>query len=107
MAKATTRPKTSNYPYLIGLLAGLILLVIIAIQNSEEVTVKLLIWQMTNSLSLFLTILFTIGFIIGVLTSLINLYRKDRVIHQQAKKIQELEEEVDDLCRKIEEDPNL
>lgn len=107
MAKQTTRAKTSNYPYLIGLLIGLILLVIIAIQNSEDVTVKLLVWQMQNSLSLFLTILFTLGFIIGVLTSLINIYRKDRVIYSQAKQIEELEEEAEDLRKKIEEDPNI
>ncbi len=107
MAKETTRAKTSNYPYLIGLLIGLVLLVIIAIQNSEEVTVKLLIWEMQNSLSLFLTLLFTLGFIIGVLTSLINIYRKDRLIYRQTKQIEELEEEAENLRKKIEEDPNI
>ncbi len=107
MAKQTTRPSNYNYPYLIGLLIGLILLVIIAIQNSEVVTLNLLAWKMKNSLSLFLTILFTLGFIIGVLTSLINLFRKDRVIHKQAKQIQELENEAEDLRRKIEENPNF
>jgi len=107
MAKQTNKPKTSNYPYLIGLLAGLILLVIIAIQNSDEVTVKLLVWKITNSLSLFLTILFTLGFIIGVLTSMINLFRKDRIINQQNRQIQELEEETEELRRQIESDPNF
>jgi uncharacterized integral membrane protein len=107
MPKTRQRTRNSNYPYLVGLIIGLILLVIIAIQNSTSVTLKLLTWHFDNSLSLFLTIFFALGFILGLTSALVNLIRKDRLIHQQAKQIQSLEQDNDDLRRQLENDPDF
>lgn len=94
MAKRLEKPKSSNLPYLIGLLIGLILLVIIAIQNSDTVDLELLLWHFEGNLALFLTLFFALGFIIGLFTALINLFKKDRRITKQAKEIQKLQQEL-------------
>lgn len=103
MAERYTKPKGSNYIFLVGLIIGLIVIVIIALQNSTTVTLKILTWQFENSLSLFLTLLFILGFIIGLFTSLINLFRKDRTISRQTKLIQKLEREIDETHKERKE----
>lgn len=107
MPKERLRTQNSNYPYLIGLIIGLILLVIIAIQNSTSVTLKILTWNFESSLSLFLTVFFTLGFILGLFSALVNLFRKDRLIKQQIGQIQELEKDNEELRQQIENDPNF
>ncbi len=105
MLKRRSKNERSNYSYLIGLLIGLFLLIIVALQNSQPVSLKLLFWEIDSSLPKMLTIFFALGFIIGVLTSLINLFKKDRVISRQAKEIQKLERDLDELNDKNDENP--
>jgi len=105
MPKRSSKKESSNYSYLIGLLIGLFLLIIVALQNSQPVSLKLLFWEIDSSLPKILTIFFSVGFIIGVLTSLINLFKKDRLISRQSKEIQKLEQDLDELNDKNDENP--
>jgi uncharacterized integral membrane protein len=107
MPRQRERTRNSNYPYLIGLIIGLILLVIIAIQNSAEVALRVLAYTFESSLSLFLAIFFILGWALGLTSALVNLFRKDRQISRQASQIQELEQDNENLRQRLENDPNF
>lgn len=107
MPKQRERTRSSNYPYLVGLIVGLVLLVVIAIQNSSTATLRILTWTFESSFSLFLTVFFTLGFVLGLTSALVNLFRKDRQLSRQASQIQELEQDNENLRQQLEDHPNF
>jgi uncharacterized integral membrane protein len=81
------------YAKLILAFLGALLLVIFAIQNAQEVEVRLWLWGFTASLSLILFISIIIGVLISIVFTSVVLRRKkpkaESKPHEQKEKIEE------------------
>ena len=97
MRERQPKSKSSYVSYLVGIVIGLTILVILALQNSTHVELKFITWTFTESLALFLTLVFGLGFLIGIIISLINNVKKNMTISRQKKEIQQLELRVNEL----------
>jgi len=77
-------------------LALLIALVIVlfALQNSAIVTVSFLSFHYNGSLALILVVVFTLGFLAGILISIPSLLRKSSALREQKKRVKQLEESI-------------
>ncbi len=75
-------------------LALLIALAIVffALQNSAIVTVSFLSFHYNGSLALILVIVFTLGFLVGILISVPSLLRKRSALREQKRRVKQLEE---------------
>ena len=77
---------------LILAIAVAIAAVIFALQNSEMVTIRLFFWDVAEaSQALVLLVTLVIGLITGLLFMAPGLYRKNRIIQDQKKRIDLLE----------------
>ena len=68
--------------------------IIFALQNADPVTVKLFIWQPTFSMALILVVTLIIGIVAGLLFNAPGIYKKNKVVSAQKKRILELESEI-------------
>jgi uncharacterized membrane protein YciS (DUF1049 family) len=81
--------------YLILALVISTIAVIFALQNTMMVTISFLSWTATGSLSLVLLVTIAIGVVIGLLVFAPSVIRKTLKVSSQSKRINALENEVD------------
>jgi lipopolysaccharide assembly protein A len=66
--------------------------IIFALQNAEPVTVNILFWELTNtSMALVLMITLIIGIISGLLFLAPGIYKRNKTIQEQKRRILELQ----------------
>ena len=71
--------------------------VIFALQNSIPVTVSFLIWKFESSLALVLLISLGLGVLVSFLLSIPTMIKRNRSISNYKKRIQELEEKIQEM----------
>ena len=79
------------YTVLVFLVA--IVAVVFALQNSASITITLLGWSLSGSLSLFLIITLAIGFLLGILSMAGALFKRGRLASGLKRQIASLEKE--------------
>ena len=86
-----------NQLYLIGFLVLTAAIAIFAIQNSGEAVVKFIGWQFQSSLVVMILISTAVGVVMAVLLSLPGTFRLRTRLREQAQRIGELEQQLQDL----------
>ena len=71
--------------------------VIFALQNSVPVTVSFLIWKFESSLALVLLISLGLGVLVSFLLSIPTMIKRNLAISNYKKRIQELEENIQEM----------
>ena len=89
--------------YLIFALIISVLAVIFALQNSMTVTISLLAWEVTASLSRVILITLAIGALIGYLVLVPSVIKKSLAVSNSRKRIGALEKELDEKKARITE----
>jgi uncharacterized integral membrane protein len=87
--------------FLIVALIIAILAVFFALQNAVAVTINFLIWKIESSLALVLLLSFGIGILMSLLVSFSSIMRKNWTISNQNKKIQKLENNIQELQKRF------
>jgi putative membrane protein len=82
-----------KFVYIIMILLVAIAAVIFALQNSAAITVSFFSWSLTGSLSLFLIITLTIGFIVAMLLMAPSLCKRGWLTSGLKRKVAVLEKE--------------
>ena len=86
-----------NQVYLIGFLVLAVAIATFAIQNSGEAVVKFIGWQFRSSLVVVVLISTAAGVIMAVLLSLPGTFRLRARLREQAQRIVELEQQLQEL----------
>jgi lipopolysaccharide assembly protein A len=69
--------------------------IIFALQNADPVTINFFFWEFSNtSMALVLMITLVIGLLAGMLFVATGIYKRNRVISNQKKRILELEKQI-------------
>jgi len=71
-----------------------ILAVLFAVQNTQAITVSLLLWEFEQPLALILLIVLALGVLIGLLASSPGMIRRSFMVSSQKKKIDMLEKDI-------------
>ncbi|MFO7924423.1 MAG: LapA family protein [Bacteroidales bacterium] len=82
--------KNSNHIKLILLMIFALLLVVFAIQNSNEVVIQLWFWKFRTSMALAFVICIVSGFLLSFLYSLTLLHNKNKIIRAKDKELTKL-----------------
>jgi putative membrane protein len=69
-------------------------IVLFASQNSAVVTVSFLSFHYTGSLAFILVVVFTLGLLAGILTSIPSLLRRYSDLREQKRRVRQLEESI-------------
>ena len=86
--------------YIVLVLLVAVVAVIFALQNSAAITISLFSWSMSGSLSLFLIVTLSIGFLLGVLLMTPSVFRRSRMAHGLKKQVSALEKEKNTIAQK-------
>lgn len=86
-----------NQLYLIGFLVLAVAIAAFAIQNSGEAVVKFIGWQFHSSLVVVVLISVAVGVVMAVLLSLPGTFRLRTRLKEQAQRIVELEQQLQEL----------
>ena len=79
--------------YTVLVLLVAIVAVVFALQNSAAITITLLGWSLSGSLSLFLIVTLAIGFLLGILSMAGALFKRGRLSSGLKRQIASLEKE--------------
>lgn len=79
--------------YTVLVLLVAIVAVVFALQNSAAITIMLLGWSLSGSLSLFLIVTLAIGFLLGILSMAGALFKRGRLVSGLKRQIASLEKE--------------
>lgn len=94
-----------NQLYLIGFLVLAVAIAIFAVQNSGEAVVKFIGWQFQSSLVVVTLISTAVGVIMAILLSLPGTFRLRARLREQARRIAELEQRLQEHGSKGTEGP--
>ena len=89
--------------YTVLVLLVAIVAVVFALQNSAAITITLLGWSLSGSLSLFLIVTLAIGFLLGTLSMAGALFKRGRLSSGLKQQIAALEKEKTVLSQKTTE----
>lgn len=74
---------------LIFALLLILAVVVFALQNSDQLVIKLLFWDVESSIAFIMTLVLLIGALLGVLFSLPSIFKKRDEIHDLESKLKE------------------
>lgn len=72
---------------LIFALLLILIVVVFALQNSDQLIIKLLFWDVESSIAFIMTLVLFIGALLGVLFSLPSIFKKRDKIHDLENKL--------------------